>query len=85
MFGTRGVDSLYFPLVLLSERHRKIFQTTLASPGKTQESTYTAVRTWTSAMLIRQIFYTFRQTEADIAVVLLLKSIFREVMNSEQN
>lgn len=51
----------------------------------TQESTYTAVCVWTSAMLIRQMYSTFRQTEADITAVLLLKSIFRAVMNSEQN
>lgn len=51
----------------------------------TQESTYTAVCAWTSAMLIRQIYSSFRQTEADITAVLLLKSIFRAVINSEQN
>lgn len=36
-------------------------------------------------MLIRQTFYTFRQTEADITAVLLLRAIFRTIMNSEQN
>lgn len=82
VFGNRGVGSLYFPLVFLSKSQHKIYQITLLSSGKIQESTYAAFCAWTSAMLIRQTFYTFRQTEA---VVILQNSIFRAEMNSEQN
>jgi len=57
----------------------------LVSSGEMQQNTYTAVSAWTSAILIRQTFYTFRQTEADITVVLLLKAIVRATMNSERN